>query len=389
MVLKVEEGRSLYAIEREGGPKKNTVRKWVERFYERRQKEPGRPIKEYLADAERAGRPPEFTAEQCVQLMSLATTDPATQGVPHSHWSCRELSRVAVRTGGFSHLSKSHVQRLLKQDALQPHRVRMWLNRKDDADYEARAEAVNQVVREATEAASDKTAPLCEPAPPGQRELEHAVVSFDEKPGIQALERAAPDRPMRAGRPALLEHSYHRHGTLCLLSMMQVNTGCINGFCLPQRTNEDTAMTVRVLLGMLLMQGYKRVTAIMDQLNTHMSLQMVQSVAVLCDLPMPDEKELDTRHKRRAWLEDPTHRIRFLFTPRHASWLNPIEKWFSVLVRRLLRRASFRSLSELSARIGEFIDYYNRHLAHPYRFRRRKHSAAKQNPCATAQGLRT
>jgi len=76
-------------------------------------------------------------------------------------------------------------------------------------------------------------------------------------------------------------------------------------------------------------------------------------------------------------------------TPQHASWLNPIEKRFSVLVRHLLRRASFRSLTERFARIAEFIDYYNHHLAHPYRFRRRKQAAGKRAPCATVQRART
>ena len=103
--------------------------------------------------------------------------------------------------------------------------------------------------------------------------LPHIVVSFDEKCGIQALERAAPDRPMRPGSPAQLEHEYRRHGTLTLLSMMNMHTGFI-----------------------------------------------------VCGEPRPDEKTLNTRYKRRAWLETPTRRLRFQCTPRHASWLNPIEK---------------------------------------------------------------
>ena len=148
-------------------------------------------------------------------------------------------------------------------------------------------------------------------------------------------------------------------------------------------------MTLRVFLGMLLMQGYKRVTVILDQLNTHMCMDVVRSVAELCDEPLPDESELDTRAKRRAWLEQDSRRIRFLFTPRHASWLNPIEKWFSYLARRLLRRASFRSTEELTARVTEFINYYNQHLAHPYRFRRRSYGAAAHSPCSPAQGSRT
>ena len=137
------------------------------------------------------------------------------------------------------------------------------------------------------------------------------------------------------------------------------------------------------------MQGYLSVTVVLDQLNTHMCLDVVKSVAMLCEVPMPDETELDTRAKRRAWLESPGRRIRFLFTPRHASWLNPIEKWFPYLARRLMRRASFRSTEELTARVMEFIRYYNEHLARPYRFRRRSYGTPAHSHCSPAQGSRT
>lgn len=387
IVLAVAQGQSIRAVSRKLGHSKNTVRKWADRYVGRSQDEPDKPIPESLRDAKRDGRPPEFTEEQCVQLMSLATADPQTEGMPTSHWSCRDLARVAVETKRFSHLSKSHVQRLLSKSELKPHRVQMWLNRPDDKEYDARATEVTRLLCDATEAAREKA---CErPAESLHDPLSHAVVSFDEKSGIQALERVAADRPAKPAMPAKLEYEYKRHGTMTLLSLMHVNTGSISGFVLPQRTCEDTAMTLRVLLGMLLMQGYKRVTVILDQLNTHMCLDVVRSIAALCDEPLPDDSELDTRAKRRAWLEQDSHRIRFLFTPRHASWLNPIEKWFSYLARRLLRRASFRSTEELSTRVTEFIRYYNQHLAHPYRFRRRSYGAPVLASCSTAQGSGT
>ena len=382
IVLAVAQGQSIRAVSRQFGHSKNTVRKWAERYAHRRQAKPDKPTREVLSDADRVGRPPEFTEEQCVQLMSLATADPQTEGLPHSHWSCRDLARVSVETGRFSHLSKSHVQRLLNKGTLKPHRVQMWLNRKEDSEYDARATEVTQVLCDATEAAPQTLECASDP-------LSHAVVSFDEKSGMQALERTAPDRPCKPGMPAKLEYEYRRHGTMTLLSLMHVNTGRISGFVLPQRTCDDTAMTLRMFLGMMLMQGYQRITVILDQLNTHLCMDVVRSVAMLCDEPMPDEDELDTRAKRRAWLETGGRRIRFLFTPRHASWLNPIEKWFSYLARRLLRRASFRSTQELTARVLEFINYYNEHLAHPYRFRRRRYGTPAQDNCSPAQGSRT
>ncbi len=389
VVLAVELGQSIQSVAQLRGQSKNTVRAWRDRFRSRRANNPKGPVKDYLGDEIREGRPPQFSEEQIVQLMSLATADPQTQQVPHSHWSCRELARVAVAQGHFAHLSKSHVQRLLNRDDLKPHKVQMWLGRKGDADYDERATAVTQLCCEATEPGrSGAVAAQGAPTAAGGS-LEHALVSFDEKTGIQALERIAPDRPMKKGMPAKLEYEYRRHGTMTLHGLMHVNTGRMNGLCLPQRTNEDTAMTLRVLLGLLLMQGYHRITVIVDQLNTHMSMDVVRTVAELCGVSLPDDSELDCRHKRRAFLESQNHRIRFQFTPRHASWLNPIEKWFSVLVRRLLRRGSFTSTQQLASRITEFIDYYNRHLAHPYRYRRRTYGSGKSSTCSPVQSART
>jgi transposase len=391
-VLAVAQGKSVRSLSRPGHPSKNTVRKWRDRFFRRRAKEPGLPVQDYLGDEDRDGRPPEFTAEQVVQLMSLATSEPQSHGVPHSHWSCRELTRAALAAGHFTHLSKSQVQRLLRKDELQPHRAQMWLNRPEDPQYDERANAVTQLIGEATQPVAAAPSMPSGAAQSSRNELDHALVSFDEKSAMQALERTVADRPMRPGMPAKLEYEYRRHGTLTLLGLMHVNTGRMNGFCLPERTNENTSMTLRVLLGLLLMQGYKRVTVLADQLNTHMSMEVVRSVAELCGLPVPDESELDTRHKRRDWLECKEHRITFQFTPRHASWLNPIEKWFSVLGRRLLRRGSFRSLEELAKRVGEFIEYHNLHHARPYRLRRRSYGrrpAATPGICSIAQGSGT
>jgi transposase len=379
VVLCVEQGQSIRSLTKLSGQSKNTVRTWRDRFRSRRAQEPDNPVADYLCDEDREGRPPQFSAEQVVQLMSLATADPQTEAVPHSHWSCRELARVAVESGRFEHLSKSHVQRLLNQDQLKPHKSQMWLGRKDDPDYDERANRVTKLCCEATQSQPQDAAGPQTAGAATQKEAKHALLSFDEKTSIQALERIAPDRPMRKGMPVKLEYEYRRHGTLTLHGLMQVNSGRVNGFCLPQRTNDDTVMTMRMLVGLVMMEGYEGVTVILDQLNTHLSLDMVRTIAELCGIEVPDEKELDSKHKRRAFLEAEGHRVRFQFTPRHASWLNPIEKWFSVLVRRLLRRASFCSTEQLGSRILEFIDYYNRHLAHPYRYRRRtygKKSAA-------------
>ena len=253
----------------------------------------------------------------------------------------------------------------------------MWLNRPDDPEYDDRAATVTDLLCESSDIAQAareeelrEKGVSVEPAA-----LPQIVISFDEKCAIQALERAAADRPMCLGSPAQLEHEYRRHGTLTLLSMMNMHTAFIDRIWLQQRTDEDTAASLRIFLGFLSLQGHKRITMVFDQLNTHMSIDVVYSITDLCGEPRPDEKTLNTRYKRRAWLETPTRRLRFQCTPRHASWLNPIEKWFSILARRLLRRASFQSLDELSRRIHHFIDHYNTRLARPFRFRPRKTAA--------------
>lgn len=181
---------------------------------------------------------------------------------------------------------------------------------------------------------------------------------------------------MQVGRPVKQEFEYRRHGTLVLLAMMLIHTGQIRALVSPTRTNEDTARLLRLHLVLLLVQGYRRITVVVDQLHTHMSLEVVQMIASVCDLPPPDPNTLQTMAQRRAWLESPDKPIGFCFTPKHASWLNPIEIWFGVLVRKALRRGSFSSLEDLRARLYAFIEYYNEKLAHPYKLRQLKKKAA-------------
>jgi transposase len=354
IVLLAADGWSTEAIADQTGRSRTTVRLWRDRFVQRREKNPDDPVLSRLQDADRTGRPDRITAEQYVNLLALATADPQSLGFPFTHWSCRELARCAVQLGRVPAISSSQVQRMLSESDLQPHRVQEWMNRPDDPGFDARAERVTDVLAEAV-------APDATPC--------HIVASFDEKSGMQALERTCADRPMQPGRPVKQEFEYRRNGTLTLLAMMHIQSGTIAGLCLPQRTNEDTAEVIRLFIGLLFGPGVRRVTVILDNLNTHMSWPMVLAVATLCNLLPPDPKTLDTMAKRRAWLENTDKPVAFLFTPKHASWLNPIERWFSVLVRRLLRRGSFPSLEDLNRRVSEFIQYYNDHLAHPYKLR--------------------
>ena len=197
------------------------------------------------------------------------------------------------------------------------------------------------------------------------------VLSTDEKTGIQAIERDAPALPMRPGQVEKPEFNYDRHGTLCLTPNFEVATGTIVTPTIgPTRTEKDFAAHIERTV-----QSDPQGTWIfvLDQLNTHMSAALVALVALLCgissDLGEKGKRGiLKSRHSRRAFLEDPSHRIRFVYTPRHASWLNQVEIWFSILSRKALKRASFTSTDHLRQRLLSFIEYFNRTMAKPYKW---------------------
>jgi DDE superfamily endonuclease len=195
------------------------------------------------------------------------------------------------------------------------------------------------------------------------------VVSTDEKTGIQALERLYPDIPMGPGRVQSREFEYKRHGTLCLMANLEVWCGCVMAPSVgPTRTEEDFVAHIEQTVNTDPMAGW---VFIVDNLNTHQSESLVLYVARACGIKEEDlgQKEkrgvLKSQASRAEFLSEPSHRIRFVYTPRHSSWLNQIEVWFSVLVRKLLRRSSFSSLEDLKEKILSFIDYFNRSMAKP------------------------
>ena len=194
------------------------------------------------------------------------------------------------------------------------------------------------------------------------------VVSTDEKTGIQALQRLHPDVPMGPGRPQGREYEYVRHGTLCLIANLEVWCGQVIAPSVgPTRNEQDFKAHVERTVNTGPLAGW---VFIVDNLDTHQSESLVLYVAQACgiveDLGVKGKSGvLVSKASRKAFLSDPSHRIRFAYTPRHCSWLNQIEIWFGALSRKLLRRASFASAEDLKARVLAFIDYFNRTMAKP------------------------
>jgi transposase len=348
----------------------NTVRKWIGRYPHKPPQTPASensdpppaaapappPIIRWLADAPRSGRPDTFTAEQFCALIALACEKPEDHGRPITHWTARELKDQAVQQGIVPHISVRHVNRLLAATDLQPHRSRYWLNAKPDPQKEDKIRALCQVYQQAQDAAL-------------RGEL---TFSVDEMTGIQALARIAPDHPMQPGQPLRREFEYERYGTLSLLAGLDVASGKIKALCRPTRTEADF---VDLVDGLVQAQPQARkFTLVLDNLNTHQSESLVRYVA--CDAAILEsilgtkgkEGVLKSQESRARFLSDPTHRIRFCYTPKHASWMNQIEIWFGLLARKVIRRGNFSSLADLQHKLEAFIDYFNRTMAKPFKW---------------------
>ena len=188
--------------------------------------------------------------------------------------------------------------------------------------------------------------------------------------GIQALERIAPTQPMRKGREERREFEYKRHGTLSLIANFDVVSGKLVQPSLgPRRTEADFVTHIAQTLATDPDAVWVFVS---DQLNTHQSEGLVRLVAAHCgitdDLGVKGQTGLlQSMTTRAAFLSDPAHRIQFIYVPKHTSWLNQVEIWFSILVRRVIKRGNFTSLDDLRAQILAFIDYFNQ-TAKPFQW---------------------
>jgi len=196
------------------------------------------------------------------------------------------------------------------------------------------------------------------------------VISTDEMTGIQALERVI--MPMEMRHPQKIDHEYVRHGTVTLIANWEVVTGKVISPSLgATRTEADFANHIANTVAIAPNDSW---IFISDNLNTQQSATLVEWVAKVChldDLLGVKGKSgiLATQPSRALVLTDKSHRIHFVYTPKHCSWLNQVECWFSILARRLLRRSSFLSVEHLSQKIIAFINYFNELLSKPFKWK--------------------
>lgn len=198
------------------------------------------------------------------------------------------------------------------------------------------------------------------------------ILSTDELTGVQAIERTHPGLPLAPGKVERREFEYRRHGTQSFMINFDVVTGqVVMPSVGPTRTEADFAAHIARTIASA--PEVSQWHFVVDNLNTHQSEALVRLVAAESDLDVDlGEKALygilATQPRRAAFLSDPTHRVVFHYTPTHASWMNQVEVWLGILVRKVIRRGNFTSVTDLQQKVLAFITYFNQTLAKPFKW---------------------
>src|SRR6266498_2092518 len=328
MLLAYRETPSFYAVGQSLGVHHQTVERCVERALALG------PLAA-LDDRPHPGKEPTITPEAKAWLVSLACDKAKEHGYPHELWTTRLLARHAREHGPgaghpcLAHLVQGTVCKLLGQEEIKPHKVRYYLERRD-AEFEQKMAEVLCVYREVQV--------LKKAAARSRKAKRVAIVSYDEKPGIQAIATTAPDLPPKPGVHATFarDYGYKRHGTLSLLAGIDLLTGKVHAIVRDRHRSREFIEFLKRLDA-----AYPSGTAIkliLDNHSAHIS------------------------RETRTWLAaQPPGRFEFTFTPRHGSWLNLIEGFFSKFARSVLRHIRVTSKYELKQRIMDGIEDVNRH----------------------------
>jgi len=328
ILLAYRENPSFFAVGRALGVHHQTVQRCVERALAYG------PIAA-LDDRPRSGKEPTITAEARAWLVSLACRKAKELGYPHELWTTRLLARHAREHepaeghACLANLVQGTVCKILNEEEVKPHKMRYYLERRDPEFKEKMAEVLCvyrevKIIKETAAAAKQKPSEAV------------AIISYDEKPGIQAIATTAPDLPPEPGTHATFarDHEYKRHGTVSLLAGIDLLTGKVHALVKDRHRSREFIEFLALLDAAY--PAHTAIKLILDNHSAHISKET------------------------RAWLANqPAGRFEFTFTPKHGSWLNLVEGFFSKLARSVLRHIRVTSKQELKDRIMAAMDHFN------------------------------
>lgn len=307
-----------------------TVSLWKNRFH----------AGDGILDKPRSGRPPIIPSEVNHRLLAFYCQHNPLPGC--SRWSIRWAEVYLKNHPEILQfpISRSSIHRLLNFNALKPYRNKYFLQI-CDPNFFPKMEKIIKVYNS----------------------FYPYLFCLDECTGLQALQRIAPRLPAKGDHPEYLEPEYVRHGTVSILSILQVSTGLVFTECIPDHTSSTLISSVKNHA--LQYDKSAELHYICDNYSSHSTEEFCLGIAELCGIDLP---KLKTAQDRRQWMESPDKRIVFHFLPTHGSWLNLIEIWFGILQQKSLKDESFLSTTDLKNRIISYNDTWNTEFAHPFKF---------------------
>ena len=323
ILLAYHDGKSVSAIARELGTNRPKIERSIDKGLEL-------GARAALNDLPRSGKPKSITAAAESWLVAEACRKPVDVGYSYELWTVDLLSRHAREQGpkqgheSLQYLARGTVSKILNAHDIKPHKIQYYLERRDP-DFDAKMTQVLYVYQE-VEVLRKRS---------GDQEQFTAYISYDEKPGIQALSNVAPDLPPKPGSYSCVgrDYEYVRHGTLSLLAGIDLMSGEVIGLVEEQHTSKEFIKFLKRLDERY--ADKKQITVVLDNHSAHVSKET------------------------RKYLSTTSNRFRFVFTPKHASWLNLIEHFFSKLSRTVLRQIRVSSAEALRQRIFQYLDEIN------------------------------
>ena len=322
IILLSYHGKNDTEISRELKVDYKTVRKWIKRVLDL-------GVKEGLIDKSRSGRPQNISAESRAFVISLACMKPKNIGYPHEIWTQRLLAKHirknCIKEGhsDLSSINQGTISKILNASNIKPHKIRFYIA-KVDPEFDQKAAKVLATYNEANELRENIK----------KEEIESVIISYDEKPGIQAIGNVYPDLMPVEGHYSTIarDYEYRRHGTLSLLSGIDLISGRIIYKVFEKHRSWEF---IQFLKELELIYPKEKIKILMDNHKIHTSIET------------------------REYLKTVPDKFEFVFTPKHASWLNIIESFFSKMARSVLRGIRVDSIKELGERISQYIDQIN------------------------------